>query len=437
MRTNNKKKSFGSRKRAFFSKKPGKGFLTKLRYNFSGRTQTYGPNITTINITKELNEDMTETNFKFAELIQTISSTPEFYKYENDFLYTKILRVAVTVYPNDELNNKPTYLNLNWINTSITEVDMQYGDKAKIVYNDSKKTKTFMFRPPDVITYNNFNPRKFNIISNLKNSRLYLYIKQEGSNLRGRIDIRMMFRGPRATEPPSQLKFKNAETIKDFLDSSISSIKSSESKNLKNEKQQRMNNYEFLLKYLKKTKNKEKAGEIKKTKNYLRLKDYKKEKINKLINNIQDKKKFDKMMSEFLFEIRDKKRRKSEEKPRKNKFKIASDDNKARTEAKSSGVRVMTNNHLEEDKNFKTVQNDKKTNENAVQEMQIKWLKDEIRKKNMNKEAVKEMISAFIEDYGKEFMINNFSGTDMSIMQSIIREDEEFSDEEEEEEDEK
>jgi hypothetical protein len=244
-------------KRVIFNKKSRRGFnkflrkpnglrrnynniKRKINYNFNSRVQTYGPNSTVINITGLIDWDMADNSFNHAELISNFILSDEFKKFENDFQFIKVLGVGVTVYPNDELNNTPTYLALDWVSNTMTEQEIVTSDKAKIVYNDAKRQKTYYFRPPDVITHDNFNPRRFNLISNFKFSSLYLALKQDGGSLKARVDIRLCFRGP--ITPPS-LKIKKMENniiYKSFLssDSEVKEIvkKNKEEKKFKNKK---------------------------------------------------------------------------------------------------------------------------------------------------------------------------------------------------------
>jgi hypothetical protein len=239
-------------KRVIFNKKSRRGFnkflrkpngfrkniRKKINYNFNSRVQTYGPNSTVINVTGLVEWDMTDNSFNHAELISNFILSDEFKKFENDFQFVKILGIGVTIYPNDELNNTPTYLALNWVSNSMTEEEIVTSDRAKIVYNDAKRQKTYYFRPPDVITYDNFNPRRFNLISNFKYSSLYLALKQDGGSLKGRVDMRLCFRGP-ITPPSLKIKKLNNSIIyKSFL-SDDSDIQELVKKNKKEKKEKK------------------------------------------------------------------------------------------------------------------------------------------------------------------------------------------------------
>jgi hypothetical protein len=198
-------------KKVFYNRKSRRGFKypkrpvrrtnfnnirRKINYNYTSRTQTYGPSSVSLNLTGNLNWDMSDIHFNFAEFVSTIVALDEYKKFADDYEYIKILGVGVTIYPNDEINNVPTYIDLDWGGQHMTENDILSSDRAKILYNDSKNKKTFYFRPPDVITHESFNPRKYNLISNFEFSSIYLSIQQDGGSLKGRVDIRISFRGP-------------------------------------------------------------------------------------------------------------------------------------------------------------------------------------------------------------------------------------------------
>jgi len=247
-------------KKIFYNKKSRRGFKIskrpyrrnfknnirrKINYNYNTRTQTYGPNSTVINISGLVDWDMTEINKNFTDIIAGIvAHSDEYKKFKNDFQYIKILGVGVTIYPNDALNNEPTYLDIDWTGAQPEENDIVGSDRAKIVYNDYKKQKTFYFRPPDVITADSFNPRRFNLISNFEYSSLVLSVVQVGGRVKGRIDTRVCFRGP--VTPLNQMKFvphleskKKQTEKKEIKKEEIKINKNKNLKNLKNKDQKK------------------------------------------------------------------------------------------------------------------------------------------------------------------------------------------------------
>jgi hypothetical protein len=220
-------------KKIFYNRKARRGFKPskipakkrnfnlrrKINYNYSNRTQTYGPNSVVANITGRLNWNMEENHFNFAELITGVVQTEEYKKYADDFEFIKIIGLGITVYPNDNLNNIPTYLDVDWGGQNMTAVDIVTSDRAKIVFNDLKKQKTFYFRPPDVITHDSFNPRKFNLIPNFEYSSVYLSIQQAGGLFHGRMDLRLAFRGPLTKETQLNIEPEyKSRIIKKYLE---------------------------------------------------------------------------------------------------------------------------------------------------------------------------------------------------------------------------
>jgi hypothetical protein len=381
-------------KRVIFNKKSRRGFKKflrkpnglrrnynnirrKINYNFNSRVQTYGPSSTVINITGLIEWDMSDNSFNHAELISNFILSEEFKKFENDFEFIKILGIGVTIYPNDELNNTPTYLALNWVSASMTENEIVTSDKAKIVYNDAKRQKTYYFRPPDVITHDNFNPRRFNLISNFKYSSLYLALKQDGGSLKARVDIRLCFRGP--VTPPS-LKIKKMQNniiYKSFLssDSEIKEIvnenKKEKEKNkykknqtfeeegrepfpkLKNLKDKSaissgVSNYSFLKNLIIDGEDEEK---ILTSKNFKKLKNNRKLKIRKLLQAKKTGK-----INKYLEDEKNKKKLMKEEKKSKIKNKNLSEDEDEKIEE----IKINKNKSKNKNKEKEIKKEDKK-----------------------------------------------------------------------------
>lgn len=182
----------------------------KLLYNYSSKVQTLGPGSVTINITNQVDQAMT--GLSYLELSSIISGSADWDGYSKNFRIYKIEQIAVTFYPNDALDNAPTYLALDWFSNVFTADSIQTYDATKIVYNDQKKIKPFFFKPPNMII-NGRNYRQFNTttIASLPPVKLYFY--QSSGNMKCRIDIRMVFKVPSDYVITNKLKLKNAEDL--------------------------------------------------------------------------------------------------------------------------------------------------------------------------------------------------------------------------------
>jgi len=376
------KKVFYNRKsrRGFkYPKRPAKrtnfnNIRRKINYNFNNRTQTYGPGSTVLNLTGNLNWDMTELHFNFAELVSTVVALDEYKKFADDYQYVKILGIGVTIYPNDALNNIPTYIDLDWGGNQMTENDILGSDRAKIIYNDLKNKKTFYYRPPDVITHESFNPRKYNLISNFEFSSIYLSIQQDGGLLKGRVDIRMSFRGPLTKlnqfclQPKSAVRLIDESRFVKKNNNKKDSNHQSKNENSKFKKEfnginlkkefsvdSGVSNLSFLKGLVEDGVSEEK---IRNSKNYKKLSEKNKKKIKKLLNL---RKKSTKLLKEQIEKYKEnrkknKKQKKKENKEKKNKNKNnkknedddnnKNEDSKLSDEDEKESKEIETKNYL-------------------------------------------------------------------------------------------
>jgi len=290
-------------KKIFYNRKSRRGFKVskrpfrrnffknnlkrKITYNYNSRVQTYGPNSTVINISGLINWDMSASSTNFTDIVAGIvAHSDEYKKFKTDFEFIKILGIGVTIYPNDSLNNAPTYIDLDWTGAQHDENDITGSDRAKIIYNDLKKQKTFYYRPPDVITADSFNPRRFNLISNFEYSSIVLSVVQDGGDLKGRIDTRVCFRGP--VTPTSSMMFKPGVKVdknkgENKINNEKQKIKKSSSlKNLKKneDKTKNISNLSFLTGLIEQGISED---EILNSKNFKKLTKGKKNRIKKLL----------------------------------------------------------------------------------------------------------------------------------------------------------
>lgn len=152
------------------------------------------------------------TGLSYLNLSSIISGSADWDGYSKNFRIYKIEQIAVTFYPNDALDNVPTYLVLDWFSNVFTADSIQTYDATKIVYNDQKKIKPFFFKPPNMII-SGHNYRQFNetTISSLPPVKLYFY--QASGNMKCRIDIRMIFKVPSDYVIANKLKLKKVEDL--------------------------------------------------------------------------------------------------------------------------------------------------------------------------------------------------------------------------------
>jgi len=197
----------------------------KLSYNYSSKLQTLGPGSCAINITSQINEAECS-GLSYIDLQAMLIGSNEWTKYYDSYKIYKIEQIAVTIYPNDAMNNAPTYINLDWFNTVKSEDGIKKMDSTKIIYNDMKKQKSYFFRPPNMVIMGG-NPRKFNLRNYLPNAQLYFY--QENGSLRGRVDARIIFKVPTEYTTSKDIKLKKVEKLikldeNDMLESNLKTI---------------------------------------------------------------------------------------------------------------------------------------------------------------------------------------------------------------------
>jgi len=181
----------------------------KLSYNFSSKLQTLGPGSCAINITSQINEEECS-GLSYIDLQAMLIGSNEWTKYYDSYKIYKIEQIAVTIYPNDALNNAPTYINLDWFNTVKSGDGIKKLDSTKIIYNDLKKPKSYFFKPPNMVILGG-NPRKFNLRNYLPNAQLYFY--QDSGSLRGRVDARVVFKVPTEYTSAKDIKLKKVEKL--------------------------------------------------------------------------------------------------------------------------------------------------------------------------------------------------------------------------------
>jgi hypothetical protein len=149
------------------------------------------------NITYNLDQQMD--GLYLLKLEDVINNSPEFIEMAAKYSIYKVEACLVSLYPNDALNNQPTYHLLDWA-TAMQEQDaILLADNAKIMFNDAKNVQFYTYLPPNcrLINFHNqfVNPTEFNYI-NMKMPGV-LYFRQNGNQtLKGRIDIRVVFKMP-------------------------------------------------------------------------------------------------------------------------------------------------------------------------------------------------------------------------------------------------
>jgi hypothetical protein len=182
----------------------------KLLYNYSSKVQTLGPGSVTINITNQVDQAMT--GLSYLELSSILLNSADWNGYSKNFNIYKIEQIAVTFYPNDALDNTPTYLALDWFSTVFTADSIQTYDATKIVYNDQKKIKSFFFKPPNMMISGR-NYRQFNMTTSASLPPVKLYFYQASGNMKCRIDMRVVFKVPSDYVITNKLKLKKAEDL--------------------------------------------------------------------------------------------------------------------------------------------------------------------------------------------------------------------------------
>jgi hypothetical protein len=127
----------------------------------------------------------------YLPINELIKENQEFKKYKNEFKYFKVKYIAVTVIPNEKLNQESTYINIDWLKQIKKIDDIKKSDSTRVVRNDLKSEKQYYFKLPnrklvnqDVRKYNDINKDLFGV----------LYMYQKFGQLRARVDARVMFR---------------------------------------------------------------------------------------------------------------------------------------------------------------------------------------------------------------------------------------------------
>jgi hypothetical protein len=185
-----------------------KNMKQKLLYNFSSKLQSLGPGSSVINITSHIDQDVTGLSHVYLPTL--IGNSKEWKKYKDDYQLYKIEQIAVTIYPNDALDNEPTYINLDWFGNIDSADGIKYSDSTKIVYNDLKKIKSFFFKPPNILM-DNMLLRKFNKTTTIPTASVYFL--QTSGKLRGRIDIRIVFKVPTEYVVNNKIQLEKVEDL--------------------------------------------------------------------------------------------------------------------------------------------------------------------------------------------------------------------------------
>jgi hypothetical protein len=180
----------------------------KLRTQFSSKVQSFGQGRTEVNITDNIELTMPEDGLVYTILNQAILAdvNQEWERYKKDYNAYKVIGIAVSIYPNDTLDNSPTYLYMDWTHESLGE-NIEDNDNTKIVYNDAKRVRTYFFKPPNLQIliqsgnmFLNVNPSEPFQIRHNQNTTFYpgaIFIKQPaGSSLKASIQVRVVFLMP-------------------------------------------------------------------------------------------------------------------------------------------------------------------------------------------------------------------------------------------------
>jgi hypothetical protein len=149
------------------------------------------------NITYNIDETMD--GLYLLKMEDVINNSPEFIEMAGKYSVYKIESMMVSLYPNDELNNSPTYQLLDWATSLQEQNAILLADNARIMFNDAKSVQFYPYIPPNcrLINFHGqlVNPTEFNYIT-IKSPGV-LYFRQNGNKtLRGRIDIRVVFKMP-------------------------------------------------------------------------------------------------------------------------------------------------------------------------------------------------------------------------------------------------
>jgi hypothetical protein len=149
------------------------------------------------NITYNIDQQMD--GLYLLKLEDVINNSPEFIEMSSKYSIYKVESMMVSLFPNDELNNQPTYHLMDWATGLQNQDAILLADNAKIMFNDAKSVQFYTYLPPNCRLTNFANQlvnlTEFNYI--LIKAPGVLYFRQNGNKtLKGRIDIRVVFKMP-------------------------------------------------------------------------------------------------------------------------------------------------------------------------------------------------------------------------------------------------
>lgn len=173
----------------------------KINKPFKQDVTGVGPGYFAINITRTiLNQYST---LSYTTLSSIILDSTEFMEYSGKFEIFKILIIGVTVFPNDTLDNVPTYINFDWFSGINSEAAIINSDRTKIIFNDAKEKRTFYFKTIDIVLDSSSTPinmAQWNLtnVPTLPGS-FYFYTPKTAITLSCRVDVRVLFARPKDT----------------------------------------------------------------------------------------------------------------------------------------------------------------------------------------------------------------------------------------------
>jgi hypothetical protein len=151
--------------------------------------------------------------------IRDMLNNPECERYRQMYKAYRIKMVSITTYPNDQANNQPTYINMDWTGETAQTYLMDL-DTTKIVYNDLKKPKTFYFKPPNMMI-NGYNYSQYTPTSQMHTLTNVARIAIQGpANYVGRIQVRIQFRMPKIVVSTTNIKkipFEKENKVKKLI----------------------------------------------------------------------------------------------------------------------------------------------------------------------------------------------------------------------------
>lgn len=119
-----------------------------VKYNYSTSTQRFGMGFKALNITRTGEIDTAQGEFSYL-LLNDFTELTEFTDSIDNYKYYRVLALGVTIYPNDTMENVPCYINVEWGTGQVSSTTIKDSDQTKIVFNDQKSLKTYIFRPPN------------------------------------------------------------------------------------------------------------------------------------------------------------------------------------------------------------------------------------------------------------------------------------------------